>query len=50
MIEELLDFCQYQEQSRQELLASNAGLRERLDMARGLLGLPELKPKLPEIA
>ena len=41
--EELLDFCQYQEQSRLELLADNARLRQRIGVARERLGLPELE-------
>ena len=40
MLEELLDFCQYQEQSRLELLAENAQLRQRIGVARERLGLP----------
>ena len=43
MLEELLDFCQYQEQSRLELLADNARLRARIGVARERLGLPELE-------
>ena len=43
MLEELLDFCQYQEQSRLELLADNARLRQRIGVARERLGLPELE-------
>ena len=43
MLEELLDFCQYQEQSRLELLAENARLRQRIGVARERLGLPELE-------
>ena len=43
MLEELLDFCQYQEQSRLELLADNAQLRQRIGVARERLGLPELE-------
>ena len=38
--QELLDFCQYQEQSRQEILAANAVLRERLQKLLGLEALP----------
>ena len=41
--EEILDFCQYQEQSRLELLADNARLRARIGMARERLGLPALE-------
>ena len=43
MLEELLDFCQYQEQSRLELLADNARLRARIGVARERLGLPGLE-------
>ena len=43
--QELLDFCQYQEQSRQEILAANAVLRERVDFAKKLLGLRSLPNK-----
>ena len=43
MLEELLDFCQYQEQSRLELLADNARLRARIGVARERLGLPALE-------
>ena len=41
--EEILDFCQYQEQDRMELIAENARLRARIGVARERLGLPELE-------
>ena len=47
MLEELLDFCQYQEQSRLELIAENARLRQRIGVARERLGLPALEGYKP---
>lgn len=40
MLEEILDFCQYQEQSRLELIDEVAVLKDRLNNARRQLGLP----------
>ena len=39
MLEELLDFCQYQEQSRLELLADNARLRATYRRGAGTVGV-----------
>ena len=39
MLEELLDFCQYQEQSRLELLADNARLRAAYRRGAGTVGV-----------